>query len=177
MLGYEENCLAQRVERTDTGTIQDNGVSLIRPYSCNTRIPPYPAVSCRILQYPAYPAVSCRILPYPAVSCRILPYPAVSCRILPYPAVSCRILPYRAVSNTRNRKTRIMQRLKAQKCIWCGVVSFVSTVSGTPSLRTRRMVNRRGRPRTNPRKVHTSHVNTVGRQIILRHLASQHTLY
>ena len=71
-----------------------NGVSLIRPYSCNTRILPYPAVSCRIL---SYPAVSCRILPYPAVSCRILPYPAVSCRIcriLPYPAfpaVSCRM--------------------------------------------------------------------------------------
>ena len=69
-------------------------VSLIRPYSCNTRILPYPAVSCRILPYPA---VSCRILPYPAVSCRILPYPAVSCRIcriLPYPAfpaVSCRM--------------------------------------------------------------------------------------
>ena len=66
------------------------GVSLIRPYSCNTRILPYPAVSCRILPYPA---VSCRILPYPAVSCRILPYPAVSagyCRLLlspPYPAV------------------------------------------------------------------------------------------
>ena len=71
-----------------------NGVSLIRPYSCNTRILPYPAVSCRIL---SYPAVSCRILPYLAVSCRILPYPAVSCRIcriLPYPAfpaVSCRM--------------------------------------------------------------------------------------
>ena len=70
------------------------GVSLMRPYSCNTRILPYPAVSCRIL---SYPAVSCRILPYPAVSCRILPYPAVSCRIcriLPYPAfpaVSCRM--------------------------------------------------------------------------------------
>ena len=70
------------------------GVSLIRPYSCNTRILPYPAVSCCILPYPA---VSCRILPYPAVSCRILPYPAVSCRIcriLPYPAfpaVSCRM--------------------------------------------------------------------------------------
>ena len=67
-----------------------NRVSLIRPYSCNTRILPYRAVSCRIL---SYPAVSCRILPYPAVSCRILPYPAVSagyCRILlslPYLAV------------------------------------------------------------------------------------------
>ena len=63
------------------------GVSLIRPYSCNTRILPYPVVSCRILPYPA---VSCRILPYHAVSCRILPYPAVYCRILlslPYPAV------------------------------------------------------------------------------------------
>ena len=75
------------------------GVSLIRPYSCNTRILPYPAVSCRIL---SYPAVSCRILPYPAVSCRILPYPAVSCRIcriLPYPAVSCRILPYASNRN------------------------------------------------------------------------------
>ena len=74
--------------------VQANGVSLIRPYSCNTRILPYPAVSCRIL---LCPAVSCRILPYPAVSCRILPYPAVSCRIcriLPYPAfpaVSCRM--------------------------------------------------------------------------------------
>ena len=70
------------------------GVSLIRPYSCNTRILPYPVVSCRILPYPA---VSCRILPYPAVPCRILPYPAVSCHIchiLPYPAfpaVSCRM--------------------------------------------------------------------------------------
>ena len=61
-----------------------NGVSLIRPYSCNTRILPYPVVSYRNLPYPA---VSCRILPYPAVSCRI-------CRILPYPAfpaVSCRM--------------------------------------------------------------------------------------
>ena len=72
-----------RVEKRD-------GVSLIQLYSCNTRILPYPVVSCRILPYPA---VSCRILPYPAVSCRILPYPAVSavyCRILlslPYPAV------------------------------------------------------------------------------------------
>ena len=77
----------------------DIWVSLIRPYSCNTRILPYPAVSCRIL---SYPAVSCRILPYPAVSCRILPYPAVSCRIcriLPYPAVSCRILPYASNRN------------------------------------------------------------------------------
>ena len=69
-------------------------VSLIQLYACNTRIPPYPVVSCRILPYPA---VSCCILPYPAVSCRILPYPAVSCRIcriLPYPAfpaVSCRM--------------------------------------------------------------------------------------
>ena len=80
-------------------TAPATGVSLIRPYSCNTRILPYPAVSCRIL---SYPAVSCRILPYPAVSCRILPYPAVSCRIcriLPYPAVSCRILPYASNRN------------------------------------------------------------------------------
>ena len=81
------------------GILLSSGVSLIRPYSCNTRILPYPAVSCRIL---SYPAVSCRILPYPAVSCRILPYPAVSCRIcriLPYPAVSCRILPYASNRN------------------------------------------------------------------------------
>ena len=75
-------------------------VSLIRLYSCNTRILPYPAVSCRILPPPA---VSCRILPYAEVSCRILPYPALSCCILTYPAVSavyCRILlplPYPAV--------------------------------------------------------------------------------
>ena len=72
------------------GDARANGVSLIRVYSCNMRILPYPVVSCPIL---LYPAVSCRTLPYPAVSCRILPYPAVSavyCRILlslPYPAV------------------------------------------------------------------------------------------
>ena len=73
-------------------TFLDIGVSLIRPYSCITRILPYPVVSCRIL---LYPAVSCRILPYPAVSCRILPY-------LLYSAVSCfpcRILLYASNQN------------------------------------------------------------------------------
>ena len=68
------------------------GVSLIRMYSCKTRILPYPAVSCHILPYPA---VSRRILPYIAVSCRILPY-------LPYTAVSCfpcRILPFASNRN------------------------------------------------------------------------------
>ena len=76
----------RHIEGGDVEVENPIGVSLIRPYSCNTRILPYPAVSCRIL---SYPAVSCRILPYPAVSCGILPYPAVSCRI-------CRIVPYPA---------------------------------------------------------------------------------
>ena len=72
-----QRCYRARSQRHETR----NRVSLIRPYSCNTRLLPYRAVSCRILPYPA---VSCRILPYPAVSCRILPYPAflaVSCRM------------------------------------------------------------------------------------------------
>ena len=75
---FSHECLAILVVCIFSSNIGD---SLMRPYSCNTCILPYPAVSGRILPYPA---LSCHILPYPAVSCRILPYPAVFRRILPY---------------------------------------------------------------------------------------------
>ena len=71
----------------------------------------------------------------------------------------------------------LMQRLKAQKCIWCGG-DYLSVKCGQNHFRKDTASGKQeGKGGSKPaRKDHSPHVNTVARQIIQRHLVSHHSL-